>query len=263
MRETLGRTLLWAKMDNVGHVSRLGPVRKKKSKTGPHESSMWPTGPTLYPLSNANKATSKTPDLRRNNAGRKMKMFVSHSDLRAMTLNATGLRHHQGLHPVRSDPRRQSGYYRIPHLLLPVRPRAVYGIALEEKTKKKKKNDKKPAICTADELHHVSVPNSDWTLALWRYLPSTQVLPLVLSVFFFFLFLCVFNCAPYSHVFNVFLCACMYVYEMVWVNLCRVYVYIYRHSRGIIRCCCCQGLRRMLLDMISLLGWVLLLFVRV
>ncbi|XP_059455099.1 uncharacterized protein LOC132185328 [Corylus avellana] len=106
-----------------------------------------------------------------------MKMFVSHSDLRAMTLNATGLRHHQGLHPVRSDPRRQSGYYRIPHLLLPVRPRAVYGIALEEKTKKKKKNDKKPAICTADELHHVSVPNSDWTLALWRYLPSPQAQP--------------------------------------------------------------------------------------
>ncbi|KAE8124882.1 hypothetical protein FH972_019727 [Carpinus fangiana] len=100
-------------------------------------------------------------------------MFVSHSDLLAMTRNATGLRHRQGLHPVRSNPRRQSGYYRIPHLLLPVRPRAVYGIALEEKTKNKR-NDKKPAICTADELHYVSVPNSDWTLALWRYLPSTQ-----------------------------------------------------------------------------------------
>jgi hypothetical protein len=141
-------------------------------------------------------------------------MFVSHSDLLAMTRsrNATGLLHLQGLHPVRSDPRRQSGYYRIPHLLLPVRPRAVYGIALEEKTKKKR-NDKKPAICTADELHYVSVPNSDWTLALWRYLPSPQVLHLVLSVFFFFF--CVFNCALYAHMFNVFLCVCMYVYEMV------------------------------------------------
>ncbi|KAF3431932.1 hypothetical protein FNV43_RR26668 [Rhamnella rubrinervis] len=29
----------------------------------------------------------------------------------------------------------------------------------------------KPAICTADELHYVSVPNSDWRLALWRYHP--------------------------------------------------------------------------------------------
>eukprot|EP00257_Ricinus_communis_P019996 XP_015579132.1 uncharacterized protein LOC8275086 isoform X2 [Ricinus communis] len=32
----------------------------------------------------------------------------------------------------------------------------------------------KPPICTADELHYVSVPNSDWRLALWRYHPSSQ-----------------------------------------------------------------------------------------
>ncbi|CAK9311286.1 unnamed protein product [Citrullus colocynthis] len=32
----------------------------------------------------------------------------------------------------------------------------------------------KPSICTADELHYVSVPNSDWRLALWRYHPSPQ-----------------------------------------------------------------------------------------
>ncbi|CAN8235004.1 unnamed protein product [Cochlearia groenlandica] len=29
-------------------------------------------------------------------------------------------------------------------------------------------------ICTADELHYVSVPNSDWRVALWRYLPSPK-----------------------------------------------------------------------------------------
>ncbi|XP_021909580.1 uncharacterized protein LOC110823495 isoform X2 [Carica papaya] len=29
-------------------------------------------------------------------------------------------------------------------------------------------------ICTADELHYVSVHNSDWRLALWRYLPSSK-----------------------------------------------------------------------------------------
>ncbi|XP_023643197.1 uncharacterized protein LOC17895420 [Capsella rubella] len=29
-------------------------------------------------------------------------------------------------------------------------------------------------ICTADELHYVTVPNSDWRLALWRYLPSPK-----------------------------------------------------------------------------------------
>ncbi|XP_065881238.1 uncharacterized protein [Euphorbia lathyris] len=32
----------------------------------------------------------------------------------------------------------------------------------------------KPPICTADELHYVAVPNSDWRLALWRYHPSSQ-----------------------------------------------------------------------------------------
>jgi hypothetical protein len=35
----------------------------------------------------------------------------------------------------------------------------------------------KPPICTADELHYVSVSNSDWRLALWRYHPSPQVGP--------------------------------------------------------------------------------------
>ncbi|KAJ0038509.1 hypothetical protein Pint_22081 [Pistacia integerrima] len=32
----------------------------------------------------------------------------------------------------------------------------------------------KPSICTADELHYVSVANSDWRLALWRYNPPPQ-----------------------------------------------------------------------------------------
>eukprot|EP01018_Ginkgo_biloba_P026032 Gb_11998 [translate_table: standard] len=32
----------------------------------------------------------------------------------------------------------------------------------------------KPQICTADELHYVAVPGTDWRLALWRYNPSPQ-----------------------------------------------------------------------------------------
>ncbi|GFZ12236.1 alpha/beta hydrolase family protein [Actinidia rufa] len=32
----------------------------------------------------------------------------------------------------------------------------------------------KPSICTADELHYVSVRNSDWRLALWRYKPPPK-----------------------------------------------------------------------------------------
>ncbi|XVE75238.1 hypothetical protein DITRI_Ditri12bG0079700 [Diplodiscus trichospermus] len=35
----------------------------------------------------------------------------------------------------------------------------------------------KPLICTADELHYVSLPNSDWRLALWRYHPPPQAPP--------------------------------------------------------------------------------------
>lgn len=51
----------------------------------------------------------------------------------------------------------------------------------------------KPPLCTADELHYVSVPNSDWRLALWRYLPPPQVFEIhqppffsVSAIFYFF-----------------------------------------------------------------------------
>ncbi|KAJ1381370.1 hypothetical protein SESBI_45190 [Sesbania bispinosa] len=39
----------------------------------------------------------------------------------------------------------------------------------------RREGDKDRSICTADELHRVSVSNSDWKLALWRYLPSPKV----------------------------------------------------------------------------------------
>ncbi|WOH07670.1 hypothetical protein DCAR_0727103 [Daucus carota subsp. sativus] len=39
---------------------------------------------------------------------------------------------------------------------------------------KEYKVSNKPSICTADELHYISVNASDWRLALWRYLPSPQ-----------------------------------------------------------------------------------------
>ncbi|XP_052199266.1 uncharacterized protein LOC127806186 [Diospyros lotus] len=35
----------------------------------------------------------------------------------------------------------------------------------------------KPSVCTADELHYVSVPNTNWRLALWRYSPPPQAPP--------------------------------------------------------------------------------------
>ncbi|KAF4386345.1 hypothetical protein F8388_019972 [Cannabis sativa] len=38
-----------------------------------------------------------------------------------------------------------------------------------------KSKDNRFSICTADELHFVKPPNSDWSLALWRFLPSPEV----------------------------------------------------------------------------------------
>ncbi|XP_051148832.1 uncharacterized protein LOC127263706 [Andrographis paniculata] len=35
----------------------------------------------------------------------------------------------------------------------------------------------KPPVCTADELHYVTIDNSEWRLALWRYNPSPQAPP--------------------------------------------------------------------------------------
>ncbi|KAL6186544.1 hypothetical protein ACLB2K_042664 [Fragaria x ananassa] len=43
-----------------------------------------------------------------------------------------------------------------------------------EAAKEAVKLPEKPSICTADELHYVSVPNSDWRLALWRYRPCPK-----------------------------------------------------------------------------------------
>ncbi|KAK8470471.1 hypothetical protein PHAVU_004G153400 [Phaseolus vulgaris] len=45
---------------------------------------------------------------------------------------------------------------------------AFHGVRMEKKDRKRR------SICTADELHRVVVSNSDWKLALWRYLPSPE-----------------------------------------------------------------------------------------
>lgn len=73
--------------------------------------------------------------------------------------------------PIRSDPCffRSSFSLRTP----PVKLKALYATnAASERTAANK-----PSICTADELHYVSVHNSDWRLALWRYKPSPKAPP--------------------------------------------------------------------------------------
>ncbi|CAN8293376.1 unnamed protein product [Cochlearia groenlandica] len=59
-----------------------------------------------------------------------------------------------------------STVYSLRLLTPPFRPRAFSSSSVKLPTK--------PPLCTADELHYVSVPNSDWRLSLWRYLPSPQ-----------------------------------------------------------------------------------------
>ncbi|XP_057446987.1 uncharacterized protein LOC130738837 isoform X2 [Lotus japonicus] len=67
-------------------------------------------------------------------------------------------------HRPQTDPNRQTRF----HFRRPVRSAASNGVHWE------RKGDKHRSICTADELHRVSVSNSDWKLALWRYLPSPK-----------------------------------------------------------------------------------------
>ncbi|CAK9136932.1 unnamed protein product [Ilex paraguariensis] len=87
-------------------------------------------------------------------------MAVFQSDLRSATHIATPLSHL--LNPARSD--------FTPDTRLSVRTPRASLIALIAG----KKNANKPSICTADELHYVSVHNSDWRLALWRYKGSPK-----------------------------------------------------------------------------------------
>ncbi|KAJ8557699.1 hypothetical protein K7X08_004465 [Anisodus acutangulus] len=50
----------------------------------------------------------------------------------------------------------------------------IFSTIGETATKNSHKVSNKPAICTADELHYVSLNSCDWRLALWRYLPAPQ-----------------------------------------------------------------------------------------
>ncbi|KAK2405250.1 hypothetical protein P8452_10774 [Trifolium repens] len=68
--------------------------------------------------------------------------------------------------PIYSLCKVSSTFRRFPRATVPFRLKA-FSTAVHDK----------PSICTADELHYVSVSNSDWKLALWRYHPSPQAPP--------------------------------------------------------------------------------------
>ncbi|XP_058769154.1 uncharacterized protein LOC131643019 [Vicia villosa] len=68
--------------------------------------------------------------------------------------------------PIYSLCKISSPFRRFPRATAPFRIRA-FSTAVHDK----------PSVCTADELHYVSVSNSDWKLALWRYHPCPQAPP--------------------------------------------------------------------------------------
>lgn len=71
--------------------------------------------------------------------------------------------------PAGSNP---SPRVRVRVRVVPLRALYAHRGVTEKKPSNVVRNKPKRKICTAEELHYVAVPNSDWRLALWRYLPS-------------------------------------------------------------------------------------------
>jgi len=118
--------------------------------------------------------------------------------------------------------------------------------------RREKNGRQRRSICTADELHRVVVSNSDWKLALWRYLPSPEVPLFSSSQIFAFCEYPFGNALIYSfrgfRVLNS-----LVIIEGGGVERYKLSYVFCRHRRGITRFCCCQGLLPMQLAMISLL----------
>lgn len=87
-------------------------------------------------------------------------MFFLQSDLRSAIQIAATFCY---LNPSRYE----SPFPRPVSVRTPPRLRPLHAAAVE-------RISHKPPICTADELHYVSIHNSDWRLALWRYKPPPK-----------------------------------------------------------------------------------------
>lgn len=126
------------------------------------------------------------------NSQKKIKMgYPIQSDIRSAIQIAAAFRHHN-----------QYRYRRLPPAVISYRnaPNCCFTVNSSFKLRAFSTNDgdttvqkvcNKPSLCTADELHYVSVNNSDWKLALWRYIPPPQVQLFFVFVFVFELLLLV------------------------------------------------------------------------
>ncbi|CAB4311736.1 unnamed protein product [Prunus armeniaca] len=95
-----------------------------------------------------------------------MPFLTPHSDIRSLTALGSD---RWCFSPITwSDPKAE-----LSRVHARQRRTASNGVALDLK----KRKVPRLSICTADELHYASVPKSEWSLALWRYLPSSKAEP--------------------------------------------------------------------------------------
>ncbi|XP_049348820.1 uncharacterized protein LOC125813366 [Solanum verrucosum] len=106
-------------------------------------------------------------------------VYPIQSDIRSAIQIAAVFRHHNHYHHLTNHRRR------LPPSVISYRnsPNCCFTVNSAFKLRAFTTNDgdttaqkvcNKPSLCTADELHYVSVNNSDWKLALWRYIPPPQ-----------------------------------------------------------------------------------------
>lgn len=102
-------------------------------------------------------------------------LFLQPADVRSALVAVAKVADHASIPPWGGGRRGGRVAYRPVSAMANPSPRAL-SASLEAASAVKE--DKKPDICTADELHYVPVPGTEWRLALWRYTPSPEVPPL-------------------------------------------------------------------------------------
>nr|GMD21160.1 uncharacterized protein LOC109160950 isoform X2 [Ipomoea batatas] len=113
-------------------------------------------------------------------------VFTIHSDVRSAIQIASALSRRGGGQPQQrrllgpisvafGSPCRGSSAATAERMRVGVRAFSTDNAGIDEvESVEAKKLPSKPSVCTADELHYVSANNSDWRLALWRYIPPPQ-----------------------------------------------------------------------------------------
>ncbi|XP_059308748.1 uncharacterized protein LOC132059927 [Lycium ferocissimum] len=97
------------------------------------------------------------------------------SDIRSAIQIAAVFRHHNHQYHRRLLPPAVISYRNSPNCCFTVTSSLkIRGFSTNDGATAVQKVSNKPSLCTADELHYVSVNNSDWKLALWRYIPPPQ-----------------------------------------------------------------------------------------